>query len=375
MVVSEPGSAGVRRHVCDLIDGLDLDKFAITFIYSLNRSDDTYLSDIRRFQRMGIRCVEIPMQRSISPLKDTVALVAILKVIRQWKPDIVHCHSAKAGFLGRVASRLSLTGATTAYTPNAMPCYFSKRYEQIERLAGRWTDWLIAVSESERSDFLSWRIVPPERIRVIPMAVKPAMIEHRVNSTEGKVIGACGRICHQKRSLFFFQAGERLLESDPTLRLKWVGDFSNDSEADEVRQHLSLSPYRDRIEITGWVDNPLEHLAMLDVFCMFSRYESFGFVTADAMQIGIPVVAIDATGTKDLVVHEKTGIICDEAVESAAAAISGLINAPERIALLVKNARSHVESRHSPELASALIQNFYSEIVDQLEAIDERPTK
>ncbi len=376
LVVSEPGSAGVRRHVCHLLDHLDIDRFDVTFVYSLARADKTYASDIRGFERKGIRCLEIPMQRNIVPRGDAAALWSLWRLIRQWQPEIVHCHSAKAGFLARAAARLSLRGATTVYTPNAMPCYFSKKYESLERMAGRWTDWLIAVSESECDDFKAWRIVAPERMRVIPMAVEPIPIEVecRIADCRGQraaaeiVVGACGRICHQKRAKFFFEVGLQLLEVMPTLKLKWIGDFSDDDEAASVRELIAQTPNRDRIEVTGWIDNPLEQLGQLDLFCMFSRYESFGFVTAEAMQLGVPVIALDATGTRDLVLHDKTGLICEPSASAAAEAALVLLRDSNKRSLLAGEAKQMIQSLYSPKMANGKLHQFYEQIATTLRA-------
>ena len=363
MVVSEPGLAGVKRHVCHLLESLVESEFQVAYVYSLSRRDETYENEVRSLQQRGVECFHVPMVREISPWSDARAAGQIWNVIRKWKPDIVHCHSAKAGFLGRFAAKLNWSRPTTVYTPNAMPCYFSKKYKVLERLAGRWTNWLIAVTDSEKNDFIDWQIVPDSRVRVIPMAVVTDEV-NPVGAGESCItIGGCGRICRQKRSLFFFQLGAALMEHDDRIRLKWIGDFSDDEEADEVRQFLRETPYADRIEVTGWVSNSNEHIAGLDLFCMFSRYESFGFVTADAMSLHVPVVAIDGTGTRDLIKHGETGLICNGTLEDGVRQVRRLIDEDGLADRLVGQAATHVESHFAPEVSDRSLHSFYNEIL------------
>jgi glycosyltransferase involved in cell wall biosynthesis len=362
LVISEPGFAGVKRHVCHLLRSLIDSDFQAGFVYSLGRADASYETEIQSFQQQGIDCFHVPMVRQISPLRDARAALQIWNIVRRWKPDIVHCHSAKAGFLGRVASKTNLHQAATVYTPHAMPCYFSKKYKIIEQAAGRLTNYLVAVSESEKEDFITWKIVPESRMRVLPLAVDSEVCENIHRDNDHITIGACGRICEQKRSLFFFELGCALMIDDPRIRLKWIGDFSDDAEAEAVRMYLRGSPFADRIEITGWVSDTNAHIAGLDLFCMFSRYESFGFVTADAMLLGVPVVAIDGTGTRDLVKHGVTGLICDGTIQSGVHEIKNMLQNESLRTSLIDNARQHIQSNFSPSRADAALHGFYKDV-------------
>jgi glycosyltransferase involved in cell wall biosynthesis len=72
--------------------------------------------------------------------------------------------------------------------------------------------------------------------------------------------------------------------------------------------------------ITGWLDNPLPAIAGGSVFALPSRYESFGYVTLEAMCLGRAIVATDVPGSRDLVVNEQTGILVSDASPSSFAA-------------------------------------------------------
>jgi glycosyltransferase involved in cell wall biosynthesis len=104
----------------------------------------------------------------------------------------------------------------------------------------------------------------------------------------------------------FFRTALSMI-SHPSLRFRWVGDFGDDSESAQVKRLLADAGAPKEIEVTGWVSDPQRHLAALDTFCMFSRYESFGYVTAEAMLLGVPVLATPSSGTVDLVKDEDSG--------------------------------------------------------------------
>lgn len=93
------------------------------------------------------------LQRDLNPLKDLKALFQVIKIIHREKPDIIHCHSAKGGIIGRVAG--FLTGTPTLYTPHGFSflCSPSKKkqwvYKMLERMA-RLNSYMLACGESEQ---------------------------------------------------------------------------------------------------------------------------------------------------------------------------------------------------------------------------------
>jgi len=110
----------------------------------------------------------------------------------------------------------------------------------------------------------------------------------------------------QKDPCFMVEVSRRLLEGQPNLSFVWVGDG-------ELRPHvyraLCIAGVANRWSITGWVDNPYPLLRHADVFALPSAYESFGYTTLEAMILGIPVVATDVAGSRDLVDHGVTGYL------------------------------------------------------------------
>ena len=103
-LVSEPGKAGVKRHVIDLLSRIDLTRFEVTFYYSLQRSDANYTQEIAALQERGVTCIEVPMATRIYPLQNLWAFCQLVRCFRQQRPEMLHLHSSMAGGIGRFAS-------------------------------------------------------------------------------------------------------------------------------------------------------------------------------------------------------------------------------------------------------------------------------
>ncbi len=107
LMVTETASGGGRKHIVDLLLGLDKTKYDITFIYSARRADSTFLSNLVDLKNAGIKLAELFMEREVKPAADLKSLFALRKIIKDVQPDIIHLHAAKAGALGRLAAKLS----------------------------------------------------------------------------------------------------------------------------------------------------------------------------------------------------------------------------------------------------------------------------
>lgn len=364
-VISEPGKAGVKTHVIDILESVDTERYSIEFYYSLNRSDEAFRRELAVIAARGIRCREVPMVVELSVAADVRAFLQLWRYLREFRPQVLHLHSSKASGLGRILKFFLRPKVAVMYTPNAMACYRSKFYLTLERMLGVLTDVLIAVSPSEKRDFILWKIPGANRSPVLSVGVRKVAVPSMAVDRSVWTIGACGRICYQKNALLFFRTALRMIAQDPMLRFRWIGEFADDEEARETRRLLESAGRPAQITITGWVQEPHKEMARLDTFCMFSRYESFGYVTADAMLLGVPVVALPATGTSDLVEHDKTGLIVDSDDSQVVAA---LLRIKEDAALrerLKADARERIERDHTIKGMVEQMERLYSDAAER----------
>ena len=101
MIISETTSGGVRKHILDLLFNLDVEKYELYFAYSSKRSDEAMIKSIPKLKSRGIHLIELKyMEREINLIKEIKALKELNKIMNDISPDIVHCHSSKAGAIG-----------------------------------------------------------------------------------------------------------------------------------------------------------------------------------------------------------------------------------------------------------------------------------
>ncbi len=170
LYVLEATGGGSRRHLLELINGLISrfpGRYSIHLIYSTGRADKAFLSALPLLSRKGVALHRIDMVREPSLLKDLRAFFSIAYYARHQNIQIIHSHSAKAGFLGRLAG-LFVPGARTVYTPHSSPFRKSALFWFLEWVAARFlTDALIAVSLSESQELIQAGIVSPKKAHTI----------------------------------------------------------------------------------------------------------------------------------------------------------------------------------------------------------------
>ncbi|RLB06065.1 MAG: hypothetical protein DRG83_01175 [Deltaproteobacteria bacterium] len=349
--IIEPTSGGAAKTAFDILENIDTEIFDVSFIYSTIRSEKRYLDLLPLLRERGITLKEVRMEGRINPVSDLKAFLEIFLYVKRNRFDIVHAHSSKAGFLGRIAAKLSSSGIVTIYTPNAMAIYRHYIYKILERIATFATDVIVAVSDSEAKDILKNKIIKSEKIRVIYNGIDiNSMIARRDPERVMKelgipdkaiVIGSVGRLSRQKDPLTFLEAAQIVLKKYPDSRFIWVGDG-------ELRKDVELSIAKmgmeDNVIVTGWRQDVPDLIAAMDIYVTSSIYESFGYSTCEAMAMRKPVVATDVPGTRDAVINGETGFLVPPGdSESLANSIIRLIEDENLRHLMGMRARERVK--------------------------------
>lgn len=314
LIVIEATSAGVGRHVTDLTLNLDLERFDVTLAYSPDRLDDRFREGLRIMQDRGIKTVVIPMTRAVKPVADCKALGQLVRLIARERFDVVHGQSSKAGFLARFAAALARRRAQAIYTPNAIAISVNKAYWYPEKIAGWFTDAIVAVTESERRELAGYNIVPSNKIRRIVAGIEPltaldALAVSRIREefavpAEAVLIGTAGRIARQKDPMTFIRTAERVVKSGHPAYFLWLGDGEDRAE---VERELTARGLTAHVKFAGYRKDAERILGAVDIFVLTSCYESFGYVTCEAMAHRKPVVATHVTGTCELVEDGVSG--------------------------------------------------------------------
>jgi glycosyltransferase involved in cell wall biosynthesis len=278
----------------------------------------------------GVRFVPLRhMRRALRPARDLLGLVELARLIRRERPDIVHVNSSKAGILGRMAAVLA--GAPiTVFTVHgwAFKAYSglaSALYRSADRLMARATTMTICVTETERAAGLAARTCRADRTIVISNAVDVESAPRSRHDGDPPAIVTVGRLAWPKDPVTLVRALARV-RGHPFSALI-VGDGPEQPGVEAEIRELGLES---TVQLRGPRRDVPDLLAGADVFVLASRSEGGPISVLEAMAAGLPVVASDVGGVRELVADGTTGLLVPAGDPDAlAAALKRLLADPE----------------------------------------------
>ena len=287
----------------------------------------------------------ISLYRKLNPLKDLKGLIQVIRIIQKEKPDIIHCHSAKGGFIGRMAGFLTRT--KTFYTPHAFSFLSTQNkikkriYLFLERMA-RLDSFLLACSESEKELGMEQVHYKEKRAYVWSNSVPDAQTVPPSGLKEtSPYICYIGRPSYQKNPFFLVNVIREVHKAYPDIRfyILGVGYYSPDLERMkrmitqyQLENTIELFPWLNHNETMGYVKNALFYLTT-------SRYEGLPLAVIEAMSLGKCIVASDVLGNKDCVKDGYNGYLLPLQENLFAKKIIELIEHPDLTETFGKNSR------------------------------------
>jgi glycosyltransferase involved in cell wall biosynthesis len=347
---------------------LDPERFRVTIV----TGSGNHLLD--EAAAAGLEVITEPALRTpIDPGSDLRALRALAVLLRRRPFDVAHTHTAKAGVLGRMAARRAAV-PRIVHTYHGFPFHeFQSRgrrgaYVAIERRLGRITDVALCVGTGVAVEAVRRRLVAPERIRTIGVAVADAAgaeLPARVPGARDRarralgipagatVVGAVGRLTYQKAPEDFLAMIDHLGRAGVA---GVVGVWVGGGELAEQVARLADAKPAGRIVLAGERQDVPELLPAFDVFMLPSRYEGLPTAIVEAMMAGVPVVATAVNAVGDVVVPGETGLLVPpQRPDLAADAVRYLLDQPAVAARMAVTARARLGERFGlPALRDAL---------------------
>lgn len=312
-IIARLNVGGPALHVTLLAERLAPPEFESTLVCGRigpGEGDMAYLAEER-----GITPVFVPeLGRELHPLRDLVTLFKLWRLMRRLKPDVVHTHTAKAGFVGRWAAWLARVPVRVhTYHGHVFHGYFgaakTRLFLTLERLTARLTDRLITISPALRDELAGvYRVAPAQKFAVVPLGLELAQYAAAPRRTgtlraahlippDAPLIGIVGRIVPIKNHALFLEMAGRVLQSQPDAYFVIVGDGEDRLAIETLADRLGL---RKRVVFTGWLRDLVPVFSDLDLLVLSSDNEGTPTAIMQALAAGARVVSTAVGGVPDL---------------------------------------------------------------------------
>jgi glycosyltransferase involved in cell wall biosynthesis len=322
-------------------------------------------------ERLKLRLVP-SLGREISPLDDIRALGRVTAIAREFRPDIVHTHLAKAGTIGRLAARAA--GARIVihtYHGTVFRGYFgtvkSRAFVEIERALSHVTTRIVAITPGQRRELIELGIGDERKVVEIPLGLDLGPFLEPIDRTQARsrldlppnkpVVAIVARLVPVKNVSLFLRA----MASVPSAVALIVGDGELRGRLQTEAAELGIA---DRSRFVGWQSDVRTVYAAADVVALTSNNEGSPVSIIEAMAVGRSIVSTAVGGVPDVVRDGVDGVLVRAGDANAlAAAINSLLADSSRRARLGAAGRLNVERRYDASRLVADVTDLYESLL------------
>ncbi len=383
-VITRLEAGGAPNTLLLLLEGLAARGVAVELATGLTEPPAEDL--LPRARELGFPIHVVPsLRRDLHPLQDIAALFSLWRLMRRIRPVLVHAHTSKGGFLGRLAALLAGV-KPRLYTPHGtvLTGYFrsvpQRLFAWLERLSARWTTRIIGLNRLETEAYLAVGIgralqhdqipngIELERFAPLP---EPERTQRRSDAGLGAdevVMITVGRLVPVKDQRTQIEALAQMGIDREAWRLWIVGEGPERAPLEELSRQKGLT---DRVIFLGQRDDVPDLLGLADLFLLTSINEGFGLVLVEAMACALPVVATRVGGIPEVVADGTSGILVPAGdLPALARALERLIANPELRRRMGERGRKIALKNYSAKRMVARTLELYGEILSS--AVNER---
>lgn len=275
--------------------------------------------DLVNDKNKQIKRHHVNLVRSIHPLKDIICFFKIIKLLKKEKPNIIHCHSAKAGILGRLAG--AYLRIPTLYTPHAYS-YLSARskikrafFKSIEKQFKKLPSKTVACSKSEYDRTINDLKFPKEKVLVWSNSIEDDFKLEETNQNLPKdFICSIGRPSFQKNTKLLIHSLYELKKNINNIHLVILGIGHYSPDLEDIKRLIKKLDLENNITMIPWLKRE-ETLSVLKKAIMYistSRYEGLPYALIEALTLSKACVVTNVDGNRDLVKNGVNGYVVEE---------------------------------------------------------------
>ena len=326
------------------------------------------------------------MRRSLNPFKDLMAYFAIKRIIREFKPDIVHTHASKAGFIGRLAARSEKVGCIVhTFHGHVLEGYFNPvltwLIKQTERYLARYTQVLIAISPKQAEDLaLRFRIAPMHKFKVIRLGFdlskyfknelyyRSAFRKNYGLPDSTLALGIIGRLAPIKQhSDLITQVARIYSQTQHPFKIFIIGDGETrpllESQISSCIKSGKLP--QNSIVFTGWIERLEEVLHGLDAVLLCSRNEGTPVSLIEAQAAGITVISTNVGGVEDILMPPHDLLSNAHQLNEFGDHLLKFINNPEHYRSRAGAFREQIKKTYSYQRLCSEMQDLYNRYLNR----------
>jgi glycosyltransferase involved in cell wall biosynthesis len=319
-----------------------------------------------RARRMGVDLVDVPEHGAADPR----TVIAILRQVNSFQPDILHAHDYKTNLLALLLGRLFGIRVITTLHGYVTRGGRLEAYYQLDRWALRFLDHVVAVSPDLR-DFLANMGIPRSRYTLIENGIDAEEFQRRRQPAAAKqllgidskhlVIGAVGRLYPEKGFDLLIRAVDKLLKAGLCVKLLIVGEGEHRLFLEHLIEDLGR---KQDVQLLGYRSDTRDLYEAMDVFALSSLREGLPNVLLEAMAMEVPVVASRVAAVPGVIADGENGLLVDPGSETQLTqALERLLGEPALRARFRKEGRHTVETRYTFARRIQKIQGIYDALL------------
>ena len=337
-------------------------------------SDPEYVKEAA--SRIKVR-LEPSLRRNVQIFNDVQAISRLFRFIQREQFEIVHTHTAKAGFLGRLAAKMAGT-PLIIHTVHGISFHdfrhpFIRRvYHSCEKFAARHTDRFIAVGENLKKHYLAYRIGTPDQYTVIHSGMELNKFLQAANmsgeikekkrrefqlASSDVLIGHVSRLDTGKGQQYLLEAAQKIAPQFPSVKFMLVGSGTHEQLFRKMVRDLHLEQ---QVIFAGFRPDIEEIMALFDIAVFTSLWEGLPRVVVQYAAVGKPIVAFDIPGVSEIVHHGVNGFTVPlQDVDTLAQQIIYLLNDPELAIRMGKKGHTVIDDTWQADQMIARIAREY----------------
>ena len=300
------------------------------------------------------------LKRSINPFRDLGTLLKLIRIMKDFRPHIVHTHHSKAGTLGRLAGFFSgvpvIVHTFHGHTFRGyFPRWISLCFRLVEKCLGTITDRLVAVSDSVRFELVDrYKIAPPRKVEVIRLgfnlepflSAQCGILHDELELDEDiRLVGIVGRLTPVKNHRFFLDMARTISREMDNVRFVIVGDGELKHQIVQLASRMNLSQ---KVFFLGWRRDLSQIYRSFSTTVLCSINEGTPVTLIESQAAGVPVIATDVGGVQEVMKNGETGILVAPGdVEKFYKSVEKLISDPHQARIMGMRGRDFVRERFS----------------------------